>query len=292
MPHHNKDREWYRQNRDRLREQDWAAGNPNRDLRRGTIYDRSQDRRGNYDVNPNRYDYQNRNYPMDYPGNWNEQDDYFNDYNDDYDQDFDTDWYGYDVYPTWSYAEVWLVPGPYQGMGPQSYQRSDERILEDVCERLTQHGQLDASDIKVDVNNGEVTLNGNVNSRRDKRVAEDIADTVSGVNDVQNNLHVNKQQNMPQNRRMGWGRTQTSLENQGQIEPGMEVTGSQGGHIGRVEEVQANQLLVDRDNARDVYVPLDAIQKVNNDTVQLTVKADEVDSQGWHNPHEIKVDNG
>jgi len=31
---------------------------------------------------------------------------------------FDTD-YDYDTEPSWSYTEVWFVPGPYTGMGPQ-----------------------------------------------------------------------------------------------------------------------------------------------------------------------------
>ncbi|HXR89686.1 MAG TPA: BON domain-containing protein, partial [Steroidobacteraceae bacterium] len=38
--------------------------------------------------------------------------------------------------------------------------------------------------------NGEVTLNGAVDSRQAKRCAEDIADSVSGVRHVQNNLRV------------------------------------------------------------------------------------------------------
>src|SRR5882672_12103971 len=37
------------------------------------------------------------------------------------------------------------APGPYVGYGPRGYQRTDERIHEDVCERLTAHGALDAS---------------------------------------------------------------------------------------------------------------------------------------------------
>src|SRR5205823_13121816 len=30
--------------------------------------------------------------------------------------------------------------GPHAGRGPRSYQRADDRIRDDVCERLTQHG--------------------------------------------------------------------------------------------------------------------------------------------------------
>ncbi|HET7343151.1 MAG TPA: BON domain-containing protein [Methylomirabilota bacterium] len=50
--------------------------------------------------------------------------------------------------------------GPHTGRGPRGYQRSDERIREDVCERMCQSGDLDATDIEVRVSNGEVTLLG------------------------------------------------------------------------------------------------------------------------------------
>lgn len=86
----------------------------------------------------------------------------------------------------------WNQIGPFSGMGPRGYRRSDERILEDVCERLTQHGQIDARDIEVKVQNGEVTLSGMVNDRRTKRLAEDVADSVAGVEDVHNQLRLNK----------------------------------------------------------------------------------------------------
>ena len=92
--------------------------------------------------------------------------------------------------PVWSYAEVWLVPGPYSGRGPRNYRRSDERIKEDVCERLTYYGQLDASNIEVEVENSEVILKGTVDSRHSKRMAEDIAESVSGVRDVHNQLRI------------------------------------------------------------------------------------------------------
>jgi hypothetical protein len=89
---------------------------------------------------------------------------------------------------SWSYSEAWFVPGPHSGRGPRGYQRSDDRIKEDVCERLCHHGAVDATDIEVSVANGEVTLRGTVPSRDAKRMAEGVCDTVAGVRDVHNEL--------------------------------------------------------------------------------------------------------
>jgi hypothetical protein len=106
------------------------------------------------------------------------------------------------------------VPGPYRGVGPKGYQRSDERISEDICELLTIHGNIDASDIDVNVQNGEVTLEGTVPNRPMKRLAEDVAESVSGVKDVHNRLHINRQNQsgqqspiMQQDYRQAAGRT-------------------------------------------------------------------------------------
>lgn len=74
------------------------------------------------------------------------------------------------------------------GRGPKGYQRSDDRINEEVCERLT-FSPVDASDIEVQVLNGEVTLAGTVRSRWEKRQAEDLAE-VFGVREVHNQLRV------------------------------------------------------------------------------------------------------
>jgi osmotically-inducible protein OsmY len=81
----------------------------------------------------------------------------------------------------------------YRGRGPRGYKRSDERILEDLNDRLTDDPYLDASDIDVSVNNREVTLSGTVDARIAKRRAEDIAELVSGVTNVQNNLRVSQE---------------------------------------------------------------------------------------------------
>lgn len=83
--------------------------------------------------------------------------------------------------------------GGHRGRGPRGYMRSDERITEDVNDRLTDDWMLDASDISVSVSNGEVTLSGTVGQRRDKRRAEDLAEAVSGVKDVHNTIRVQPQ---------------------------------------------------------------------------------------------------
>ena len=80
--------------------------------------------------------------------------------------------------------------GPHTGRGPRNYRRSDERIREDVSDVLTRHGEIDASEIEVTVENGEVTLAGTVDSRRTKRLAEDVVEPVRGVRDVHNRLRV------------------------------------------------------------------------------------------------------
>ncbi|MDR6773081.1 BON domain-containing protein [Azospirillum sp. BE72] len=78
----------------------------------------------------------------------------------------------------------------YRGVGPRNYRRSDERILEDINERLTDDHHIDASDVGVKVEGGEVTLSGTVTDRAARRRAEDIAESVSGVGHVQNDLRV------------------------------------------------------------------------------------------------------
>ena len=80
--------------------------------------------------------------------------------------------------------------GEFRGRGPRNYTRSDDRIREDVSDRLSDDPDIDASDIEVRVGGGEITLDGTVRSRWDKRHAENISDSVSGVRHVQNNLRV------------------------------------------------------------------------------------------------------
>lgn len=78
----------------------------------------------------------------------------------------------------------------HRGRGPANYARSNERLLEDACERLTRDPLIDASKINVSCADNEVTLDGTVSNRSAKRRAEDIVEDISGVKHVQNNLRV------------------------------------------------------------------------------------------------------
>lgn len=78
----------------------------------------------------------------------------------------------------------------FQGRGPKGYQRSDDRIRDEICDCMTDDAVLDASEIEVAVVQGEVTLTGSVSSREQKRRAEDVAERISGVRDVTNQLRV------------------------------------------------------------------------------------------------------
>jgi osmotically-inducible protein OsmY len=90
---------------------------------------------------------------------------------------------------TQSPGVAWDRPN-YVGRGPRGYRRGDERIREDVCDRLTDDPRVDASDVDVQINNGEVTLSGSVRTRQEKRITEDLIENITGVREVNNNLKV------------------------------------------------------------------------------------------------------
>ena len=73
---------------------------------------------------------------------------------------------------------------------PRNYTRSDERIAEEIHQRLTDDEDLDATNIDVRVENGEATFTGTVSSRWAKRHAEDVVANCLCVHDVQNRLTI------------------------------------------------------------------------------------------------------
>jgi hypothetical protein len=80
--------------------------------------------------------------------------------------------------------------GSFVGRGPKNFRRSDDRIREDVCDRLTMHGEVDPSDVEVRVEDRVVTLLGTVDSRFERRLAAETAASVLGVVDVHDQLKV------------------------------------------------------------------------------------------------------
>jgi osmotically-inducible protein OsmY len=129
----------------------------------------------------------------------------------------------------------------HRGKGPRGYRRSDERIREDLCDCLTDDPFLDASEIEVKVESCEVILTGSVSSRDDKRRAEDLAESISGVNDVRNNLRVtNERSSTSGQSATGQTGSQTAGQRgttgqQGQTQPGQTQPGQtqQGQQSGR-----------------------------------------------------------
>jgi hypothetical protein len=88
------------------------------------------------------------------------------------------------------YAEYWATSGPYSGIGPKGFRRSASGLKERICERLESAGDIDASDVDVQVENDEVTLTGTVRDRRQKRLVEDCVESVYGIRDIHNQLRV------------------------------------------------------------------------------------------------------
>lgn len=83
-----------------------------------------------------------------------------------------------------------LGVGGHRGHGPSGYVRPDDRIVDDVISRLTHDEHVDAREILVMVEDGVVTLTGNVPHRSMKHRAEDLVADALGVRDVHNRIRV------------------------------------------------------------------------------------------------------
>lgn len=77
--------------------------------------------------------------------------------------------------------------------GPRGYQRSDESIRDQICERLSYARRVDVSDVSVDVSNGVVSLSGTVRNRGQKYYIEEVADDTYGVIEVNNDIRVRRE---------------------------------------------------------------------------------------------------
>lgn len=111
----------------------------------------------------------------------------------------------------------------FRGRGPKGYTRSDERIREDICERLTRHPDIDASDIEIEVRQGVITLTGSVDHRPVKHLVEDLVENVSGVQDIENRITVKAQSQLSQSQPSqsgGIGRSDQAFGTSSATQPG------------------------------------------------------------------------
>jgi osmotically-inducible protein OsmY len=76
----------------------------------------------------------------------------------------------------------------HSGKGPKNYKRSDAAIEDELFSDLTHSRELDASDIDISVEDGVVTLKGFVDTKYERRLAEQLAERIPGVKSVSNQL--------------------------------------------------------------------------------------------------------
>ncbi|WP_437555519.1 BON domain-containing protein [Sorangium sp. So ce367] len=67
-------------------------------------------------------------------------------------------------------------------------------MREDICDQISDQPDLDASDVEVKVQSGEVILSGTVRERRFKHQLEALAERISGVVDVRNEIRLHREQ--------------------------------------------------------------------------------------------------
>lgn len=71
---------------------------------------------------------------------------------------------------------------------PHQGRRSDEDIRNEIDRLLSWHSQVEADGIQVQVNDGVVTLSGNVRSQQEMQTVENMIKNVIGVSKVDNHL--------------------------------------------------------------------------------------------------------
>lgn len=112
--------------------------------------------------------------------------------------------------------------------GPKGYQRSDDRIREDVCDRLIA-ADVECDEIEIKVKDGEVTLLGTTRSGESRREIERLAESVSGVKDVTNQIRMKRDTEDGDPRRESSGGSQQSSSQQASSAQGRSSQSAQTG---------------------------------------------------------------
>jgi len=97
--------------------------------------------------------------------------------------------YGTGIHDTYDRYGTSYRSRPY-ARGPKGYQRSDERLKEDISERLMEAHYIDSSEVTVEVRGAKVTLEGTVPTRHMKHAIEDLVDACPGIQDIDNRIRV------------------------------------------------------------------------------------------------------
>lgn len=87
---------------------------------------------------------------------------------------------------------IWPRPSAAAKRGPKNFKRSDERLKDDIAERLMYRDDIDSSDVSLEVKDGKVTLEGTVPERWMRYAIDDIAESVLGVQEVENKIRVRR----------------------------------------------------------------------------------------------------
>jgi len=117
------------------------------------------------------------------------------------------------------------------GRGPKGYKRSDERLREDISERLMHSDTIDSSEVTVEVTEGRVTLQGTVPERYMKHAIEDVVDSCHGVQDIDNRIRVERGERSGSSSFTGTGSTATGTSGGSSTMSGT-TTGGNGGSTG------------------------------------------------------------
>lgn len=81
--------------------------------------------------------------------------------------------------------------GSYREAGSETHQASSNPTADEINARLERHGQINAGDIEVTVEeNGRVTLEGKVDSEETKQLVRDTIKGILGISQIRNRLEV------------------------------------------------------------------------------------------------------
>lgn len=120
-----------------------------------------------------------------------------------------------------------LGRGRFSGKGPKGYSRTDEQLKEEICRKLYEHPEIDASDVTVEVKGGELMLTGTIDSRHARDLIEDEADRVMGIKEVNNQIRIKREAGMQGQGAMHSPQTGMSGQ-QPQGSQGMQAAGKEG----------------------------------------------------------------